>query len=228
MREFVREVTRRWPARETATRIFSCPDNRYDKRRALARNQRSVKTAQTEDMGRASCWIELDVIAPPVPGITRIIEQIVHLIWLAFTVTEQFDWHVDHRVLPAIRIEIYHDENDVLSSRCCFAIKQDRPVVCVVETQIIVELQRPILTPDRVQARDKLFDITRRVPVALLKLILLRIEVFFAPRQSGVFAELESAVNAVDTRQRGSQHRTNHKRRTTATLQNRRQNVGRV
>src|SRR5437763_11338568 len=69
-------------------RIFSCPDNRYDKRRALARNQRSVKTAQTKDMGRASCWIELDVIAPPVPGITRIIEQIVHLIWLAFSVTE--------------------------------------------------------------------------------------------------------------------------------------------
>src|SRR4029077_17727706 len=77
-------------------------------------------------------------------------------------------------------------------------------------------------------ARDKIFDIAGRVPIALLKLILFRIEVFFAPGQSGVFAELEPAVNPIDARQRGSQDRANHKSRTTATWQNRRQNVGGV
>src|SRR5438067_13353923 len=51
------------------SRNFSCPDSRYDKLRALSRNQRSAKTTPAKDMARANHRIELGVIAPTIPGI---------------------------------------------------------------------------------------------------------------------------------------------------------------
>ena len=58
--------------------------------------------------------------------------------------------------------------------------------------QVVIKLQSAIFAPNPVQARDKLLDVPGPVPVALLKLILLRIEILLAARlERNVLAELE-------------------------------------
>ena len=58
-----------------------------------------------------------------------------------------------------------------------------------------------------------------RVPVALLELIFLRIEILLAAGKRRIFAKLESAVDAVDARERRRQDGANHERGPPAFLQ---------
>ena len=103
----------------------------------------------------------------------------MHFVWLVLVAAEQFDWHINHRVLAPIRIKIDYHENRIVPRRCRFAVKQNCIIIGGVEAQVIVELKSAIFATNFVQARDVALDVTRRVPVAFLKLILLRVEILF-------------------------------------------------
>src|SRR2546430_6732727 len=88
-----------------------------------------------------------------------------------------------------MRIQIYDYENDVVPRRGHLAVKQNGVVLGVVEPQIRIKLEGAVLFPDFVYSRDPVFDVSRRVPIALLELIFLGIETFLATRQSLVLAQ---------------------------------------
>src|SRR3984893_8711493 len=96
------------------------------------------------------------------------------------------------------------------------------------KAQVIVKLQGAILPANSVQVRNPVFNVPRRVPIAFLPLIFLGIEVFFAAEQGLILAELESAIDAVETRKRGRKGYANHEGRPAAILQRKRQNIRRV
>lgn len=50
--------------------------------------------------------VQLDIIATTVPGVTRIAEQVVHLVRLSICEAELRQRDVDVRVLPPLRVEI--------------------------------------------------------------------------------------------------------------------------
>ena len=47
-----------------------------------------------------------------------------------------------------MRIQIYHDQNDVVARRGHLAVKQNGVIVGVVKSQIVVELERAVFLPD--------------------------------------------------------------------------------
>ena len=83
----------------------------------------SVKSAYPENVGGPGKGIELDVIAPSIPGIAGIIQQIVRFVGLAFVVSEQLNRQIDHGMLAAIRIKVYDYKNDVVAGGRRFAVK---------------------------------------------------------------------------------------------------------
>src|ERR1700719_4258508 len=100
-------------------------------------------------------------------------------------------------------IEIHYHQNDIVTRRGHLSIEQNRAVIGVIEPQVIVKMQRPIFFSDLIQARNPVLDVARRVPVALLELVLFRIEIFLASSERSVFAQFVSAVDAVQTREGG-------------------------
>jgi hypothetical protein len=102
----------------------------------------------TENVGRLNFRIELDVILATAPRVARVAEQIVHLIYVAFHLSELIDRHIDVRILFAMRIEIHNDENDVVASGSHLAIKEDCVIIGVIKPQVIVKLKRPVFSPD--------------------------------------------------------------------------------
>ena len=68
----------------------------------------------------------------------------------------------------------------------------------MVETQVIVQLQRAVFSSDLIEPRDPVFNVSRRIPVALLELVFLRIEIFLATGQRLILAKFVSAVDAVE------------------------------
>src|SRR6266496_4960915 len=96
-----------------------------------------------------------------------------------------------------MRIQIYDNENDVVPPRGHLAVKQNGVIVGVVKSQIGVHLERAIFLPDLVYSRDPVFDVSRRVPIALLKLIFFGIEILLATRQSLFLAQFVAAIDAV-------------------------------
>src|SRR5207249_12202537 len=101
-----------------------------------------------ENMRRLNFGIELDVIAAAAPDITRIAEQIVHLIDVALHVPEPINRHIDERMLFAMRIEIHYNWNDVVARSGHFAVKQDCVVLGGVESQTRVRLKPTVLLLD--------------------------------------------------------------------------------
>jgi hypothetical protein len=74
----------------------------------------------------------------------------VHFVGLAFVAAEQLDRQIDHRMLAAIRIKVYHHKNDVISRRRGFAVKQNRVIIGMVEVQVVVKLQGAIFAANSV------------------------------------------------------------------------------
>jgi len=70
-------------------------------------------------------------------------------------------------------INVYDHQDDVIARWSHFAVEKDGFVVSVVETQVVVEMQSTVFPPDFVQAGQKIFDVSRGVPIALFELILL-------------------------------------------------------
>src|SRR6185312_15196457 len=108
-------------------------------------------------------------------------------------------------------------------------IEQDAVVLGAVEGDVGRQLQRLVLAANAIEASDVPVEAVGRAKVARLDLVLLGMQVFLAPRpERDVFGELESAVNAVQRRQRTGKQETNPERRASAELQVLVQNVGRV
>ena len=148
------------------------------------------------------CWldfgIELNVVAAAAPNVTHIAEEVVNLINIAFHGAKLIDRYIDIGMLFAMGIKIDNDKNDAVARRRDFAIKQDRVIISVIETQVIVKMECAILNPNLIQPRDPVLDVLRRVPIPFLQLILLGIQIFLTTGQSVVFAQFVAAVDAVE------------------------------
>ena len=99
-------------------------------------------------MGRLNLRIELNVVAAAVPDVTRVAQKIVHLVTSAFHFAELVDWNIDVRILLAVGIKVNDDKNDIVAGRGHFSVEQNRRVVGMIETKIIVKLQRAIFSAD--------------------------------------------------------------------------------
>src|SRR5204862_3516867 len=109
-------------------------------------------------MRRLNFRIELDVIPAATPGVGRAAQQIVHFVYTAFHLPELINRHIDIRMLFAMRIEVYYDENDVIARSRHLAVKQNGVILRVVESQIRVKLKRTVLFSDFVYSRDPILD----------------------------------------------------------------------
>src|SRR6266487_788178 len=174
--------------------------------------------SHAKNMRRLDFGIELNVVAAAAPDIARIAQEIMHLVNIAFHGTKLIDRDIDIRMLFAMGIKIDDDQNDVVACACHFPITQDRVIIRVIEAQIIVKMKRAIFAPDSIEPPDPILDVSRRVPIPLLELILLGIQIFLATGQSVVFAQFVAAVDAVESGERGREGDTNHESRPAAVL----------
>src|SRR6201982_502777 len=85
-------------------------------------------------------------------------------------------------------------------------------------------MQRPILASDLVQLGDVVLNISGRVPISFLELVLLGIQVLFAIRDRYIFTKLKTAVNTVGRREGCCQKCADQKSWTPAGLKKKRQN----
>ena len=103
-----------------------------------------------KDMRRLDLWIQLHVISRPMPEITRIAQEVVHLINIRFHRAKIFQRDVNIRMLDALWIQIHHDQDDVVPRRGHFSVTENGVILSPVEAQVIVEMQRAILLPNAV------------------------------------------------------------------------------
>ena len=101
-----------------------------------------------EDVGGLDLGVELDVIAAAVPGVTLPAQKIVHLIIVALDRTKLINRNVDERMLFSMWIEIQHYQNDVVARDGHFPVKENRIIVGVIKTQVIVKTERTVRPPD--------------------------------------------------------------------------------
>ena len=92
--------------------------------------------------------IELYVVTAAAPGVIRSAQQVLHLIDVAFHLSETLNRNIDKRILFAMWIKVHNDENDVITRCGHLAVKQNGVVVGVVEPQIRVKLQRAVFLSD--------------------------------------------------------------------------------
>src|SRR5213076_1081681 len=81
-----------------AIRGCKCTTDRSNTNRIARLLNKSVAArpaTHPENMRRLNFWIELDVIAAAAPDITRVAQQIVHLIDIALHLPELINRHVD-------------------------------------------------------------------------------------------------------------------------------------
>src|SRR5215475_12955053 len=112
---------------------------------------------------------------------------------------------MDKGILLAKRIKVHHHEDDVVPRGGHLAVEQNRIVIGGIEAQVCVHLKGAVLLADSVYSRDPILDVSRRVPIALLELVLLGIEILFATWQRLVLAQLVSTVDPVKRRKRRCQ-----------------------
>src|SRR5947207_2656083 len=100
-------------------------------------------------------------------------------------------------MLFAVWIEIDHDQNDIVTRCGHLPVKNDRLVIGLVKSQIILELKGAVRFSNLVQTRDPILDVAGAIPIALLVLIFLRMDVLLATRQRFALAKFVAAVDAV-------------------------------
>src|SRR6266403_1682341 len=86
-------------------------------------------------------------------------------------------------------------------------------------------MQRPIFASDLVQLSDVVLNISGRVPISLLELVLLGIQVLFAIRNRYIFTKLKTAVDTVGGREGCCQKCADQKSWTSTGLKKNRQNI---
>src|SRR5580700_1402785 len=89
-------------------------------------------------------------------------------------------------------VEINNHEYHVREIVRCFAVTDQRWIICFVKAQVIIALQCGIFLSNPVDPGDEFLKAPGRVQIAVLQLILLGIQVFFTawPKRS-MFAELK-------------------------------------
>src|SRR5687768_1883605 len=92
--------------------------------------------ADAEDVGGLHKRVELDVISVALPEIAHVAQEIVHLVNIRVCGTEILHRDVDVGALWASRIEIHHDNNDIVARFGHLAVTEDSVVVRAVETQV--------------------------------------------------------------------------------------------
>jgi hypothetical protein len=122
-------------------------------------------------------------------------------------------------------IEVDDADDDVRPILVHLGVSEDVGVVGCQEEHVVVGLQGRRLAADLVDPGDDIDDVARRLPVANLDLVFLRVEVLLLARNGLVLAQLVAAVDAIDTGQRSRQNGAHDERRPAAELQDRRQDV---
>ena len=182
-----------------------------------------------EDMHRPLVWIESDVIAAAVPIEALAGQQIVHRVRVApVGETKLFEGHFHKSCLVMVRIEIDGDQDDVVPRRSGLGVPEDLVVVRRQETQVIVEMQRAIVPADVIELGDVLLDVPGRVPIPALELVFFAVVILLAAGKGGIFAQLETAVDAVNRRECRRERRPDHERGPPAVLEEERQDVRRI
>jgi hypothetical protein len=110
----------------------------------------SLKAANPQDMGRLHPWMQGDVVAPAMPDIALISQEIMHLVTVTPNLAKLFDRRLDPATLGMERIKIHDDENDAVTRGSHLAVEEKRLVLNRVEPEIVVKMQGPILAPDPV------------------------------------------------------------------------------
>src|ERR1700730_17681497 len=95
------------------------------------------------------------------------------------------------------RIDRNKEQQDVIQSGGSLRVEQNLVIFDRVKSKVFVEMQRSIFPSDLVQLGDIVLNISRRIPISLLKLVLLGIQVFFAIRDRYIFTKLETAVDTI-------------------------------
>lgn len=97
-----------------------------------------------EDMGRLDFGIKLHIVAAPVPNVARLTKKIVDLISVPFHRAKLFHWKFDERMLFSMGIEVHDDNDDVVPRGGHFRVTEDRVIVRVEKSQIVVGPKRPV------------------------------------------------------------------------------------
>ena len=139
-----------------------------------------------------------------------------------------FERHAHLRFARREGIEVHRDEDGVRPVEAALAVAEDVLVGALVEDEVPVLVERPVLPADPVDAGDVVADVAGCVPVARLDLVLLGVQVLLRARDGGVLAELVAAVDPVDGREGRRQHEPHPERGRPRLLEDRRQDVGRV
>src|SRR5205823_1527709 len=105
-------------------------------------------TADAENVGRLNFGVQLYIIAAAVPDVTLPGQKIVHLIGIALDRSKLINRNVDKRMLFSMWIEIHHYQNDVVARGGHFPVKENRVIVGVIKTQVIVKTERTVRPPD--------------------------------------------------------------------------------
>ena len=88
-------------------------------------------------MRRTGAWIELNVIARPLPEKTRASQQIMRLIGCVAAEAQSLEIHRKPTGLNVMRIEIDRDDNNIQAVATLFRVANDLFVIDVVETTIL-------------------------------------------------------------------------------------------
>src|SRR5258706_6981426 len=140
----------------------------------------ALVATEPEDMRRADVWIQLDVVARPMPQVARVGEQVVDLEGLPARDPKLIEVEVDPARLRMLPIEIDDYQYRVGTLASDLAVADELVVVAAVEAQVPVEVQRGVVTPGHVDASDEIPQSVGAIEVAVLDLVLFGVEVLFA------------------------------------------------
>src|SRR5215472_18914460 len=173
-----------------------------------------LPAADAEDVRRADVRIELDIVVPAAPDVTRVAQEIVNLEGLSFGNAEDVQVEIGPTRLSPSRIEIDHHQHRAALLAGRFAVAEELCVVDAVKAQVPVEVKRGIVAPSRVHAGDEIAQASGLVETAVLDLVLLGIEVLLAAGLARtVLAQLVGgAIDAVVRGERGRQRQAGHER----------------
>src|SRR5216684_6488644 len=128
-----------------------------------------------EDVRRHRLRIKLNVIVYPVPKITSIGKQIVHLIALLRIELERLYGQIDPARLSVMRIEVDHHYDDV--GEICGRLAVDNQLIVVdrVKAQTPIAVQSGILMTYVVHARNQASETIGVINIPLPDLVFLRV-----------------------------------------------------
>src|SRR3954468_2926930 len=135
----------------------------------------SLSSANMEDVRRKGLRVELHEVASAAPGVAAAAQQIPDRVAAARRAVE-----VDPARLRVVGIQIDRHQDDARS--LLLGIAQQLVVVRRMEAQAPVRLQRGVLPPDPVQARDQRPQAVGALAIPALDLVLFRVQILLAAR----------------------------------------------